>query len=262
MKTNRIFSLPSAIILSAILSPGLAQALPTSSTYDLVNDWSDTQNPNGAWSYNWDATPISVHQNFWWGQGGWGYNDLGDGAILKGSYPTGVPDPFTGTPLDPPHDWVPGDVMMHALSLPYGGGSTCVNVTWTSPANGTIDLSGRAWDGEIFADRDVAWSLLVGGQTIASRSSVIGLYRSDAGAQFSSNLIGNSSLTDIPVTQGEVVEFMVATDTYYGHFVGVQENIVLTVPEANSARLLVAGLVGLWSFRRFFPKAPSTQFRR
>jgi hypothetical protein len=33
-------------------------------TYSLANDWSDTSNPNGVWSYNQaPGVPISVHQS-------------------------------------------------------------------------------------------------------------------------------------------------------------------------------------------------------
>jgi hypothetical protein len=165
-----------------------------------------------------------VFQQFWWGQSGWGYLWIGDGCIIKGSYFEGLTDPW-GNPIGPAFDWQPGDVMMHALSLPYGGDSTFLNVKWTSPENSMIDIAGRAWDGEIFADRDVAWVLVVGGKTIAQRASVIGLHRADAGAQFDANLTGDNSLKHIRVNKGEVVEFRVMTDTYYGHFVGVEETI-------------------------------------
>jgi len=238
------------LILAATLLVLSASALRADLfTYGLVNDWSDSQNPNGPWSYNQNNTPISVFQTFWWGQPGWGYSSIGDGCIIRGSAPTG-PDPFGGT-VPPANDWQPGDVMMHALSLPYGGDSTFVNVTWTSPAGGTINIDGRAWDGLIESGRDVAWSLIVGGQTIAQRSSVFGLSRTDTGAQFASNLLPSQSLTGIPVSQGEIVEFMVQTDTYYGEFVGVQENITLnTVPEPSGASILLAGYAAFFAWRR------------
>src|SRR5215831_3154719 len=104
-------------------------------TYDLNADWSDTQNPNGAWSYDLNDTPISVFQTFWWGQAGWGYIWIGDGCIIKGSYPEGQTDPW-GNLIGPAHDWQPGDVMTAALSIPYGGDSTFLNVKWTSPGDG------------------------------------------------------------------------------------------------------------------------------
>lgn len=197
---------------------------PAWHTYSLNADWSNTNNPNGVWSYNQNATPINTFQTFWWGQAGWGYLWLGDGCVIKGSYPAGMNDPW-GNPLEPAHDWRPGDVVIHGLSIPYGGDTTFVNITWTSPADGTIDISGRAWDAEIFADRDMSWTLIVGGETVAQRSSVRGIYRKDKSATFSANRVAKHPLTSIQVTQGEVVEFRVAATTYYGHFLGLQEQI-------------------------------------
>lgn len=214
-----------ASILALLQSAATASAAKT--TYDLNKDWSNTQNPNGVWSYNDNDVPISVFQQFWWGQSGWGYLALGDGCIIKGSYFEGLTDPW-GNPIAPAFDWQPGDVMLHALSRPYGGDTTFLNVKWTSPGDGIIDIAGRAWDGQIFADRDVAWKLIVGDTTIAERRSVIGLHRIDAGSKFESNLIGNNSLKHIRVKKGDIVEFRVMTDTYYGHFVGIEETITFT----------------------------------
>jgi hypothetical protein len=200
----------------------------TPRTYSLNANWSNTANPNGVWSYNQNASPITTFQTFWWGQPGWGYLWLGDGCIMKGSsYPEGMLDPW-GNPLQPPHDWRSGDVVLHALSIPYGGDTTFVNITWTAPADGRIDISGRAWDAVIFPDRDVSWSLIVGGEIVAQRSSVRGIFRKDKEAKFSENQVAGHSLTHIRVTQGEVVEFRVSTSTYYGHFVGVEELVRFT----------------------------------
>jgi hypothetical protein len=194
--------------------------------YNLKTDWSNTSNPSGVWSYNQNTAPISQFQTFWWGQPGWGYISIGDGCIFKAlSYPVGVTDPW-GSTLAPAHDWKAGDIIMAALSVPYGGETTFVNITWTSPADGTININGRAWDAQIFADRDMSWSLIVGGQTVAQRSSIRGIFRKDKEARFSTNQTGKHSLSNIPVSAGEVVEFRVVASTYYGHFVGVQEHIL------------------------------------
>ena len=220
--------LPCWLLVTAICMLALLQSTATAraskTIYDLNGDWSTNQNPNGAWSYNQNDLPIAQFQTFWWGQAGWGYMWIGDGCIIKGSYPAGMTDPW-GNLVGPAFDWQPGDVMMHALSLPYGGDSTFVNVRWTSPGDGMIDISGTAWDGEIFSDRDVAWMLIVGGKTIARRQSVIGVHRDDAGARFDSNLLAGNSLRHLKVAKGDVVEFRVLTDTYYGHFVGINETI-------------------------------------
>jgi hypothetical protein len=221
---NSWLRLPAALASAFALLNLASTACAEESIYDLNRDWSNTQNPNGAWSYNQSITPIATFQQFWWGQSGWGYLSIGDGCIIKGSYFAGLTDPW-GNVIGPAFDWQPGDVMLHALSRPYNGETNFVNVKWTSPGDGFIDISGRAWDGEIFPDRDVAWSLIVAGQTVAQRKSTIGVRRDDPAAQFRSNLLEDQSLRNIRVRKGDVVEFRVVTATYYGHFVGVNETI-------------------------------------
>jgi hypothetical protein len=221
---NPWLRLPAALASALVLMHPASTAWAEETGYDLNRDWSNTQNPNGAWSYNQSDTPVAVFQQFWWGQSGWGYLSIGDGCIIKGSYFAGLTDPW-GYAVGPAFDWQPGDVMLHALSRPYGGDTNFVNVKWTCPGDGLIDISGRAWDGEIFADRDVAWMLIVAGQTIAQRQSTIGVHRGDPAAQFESNLVDKRSLKHLRVHKGDVVEFRVLTDTYYGHFVGVNETI-------------------------------------
>jgi len=217
------------ILVASLLLIGHAAAGTNSNgrqIYDLKKDWSNTSNPNGAWSYNQNQTPISQFQTFWWGQPGWGYIWIGEGCIFKANpYPAGITDPW-GETLTPAHDWKAGHIVFAALSPPYGGDTTFVNVTWTSPADGTIDISGRAWDAQIVADRDMSWSLIVGGDTVAQRSSIRGIFRKDKSARFNANRIVKHPLTRIPVTQGEIVEFRLVATTYYGHFAGLDEQII------------------------------------
>jgi len=217
----------SSLLLAGFGTTEQVAASEVPGTYNLTADWSNGTNQNGVWSYNLGNEPLPELQTYWWGEVGWGGGLLGDGCIMKGSPPKeGTKDP-TGRLQTRPHDWQDGDVMMHALSTPYGGETRFVNASWTSPADGTIDISGRAWDGQIFPERDISWSLIVDGQTIAERSSVRGIFRKDETAKFSANVVENHSLKGIPISKGAVVEFRVATVTFYGHFVGVEEQIEL-----------------------------------
>ena len=188
-------------------------------TYDVASDFSTTSNPNGVWSYNENDQPLTQTQvNVY--LVGWGYYSSFDASISQ------TTPALSGLGWN---DEKAGDVVLHAPSVPYGGPAAYMNIRWTSPANGVISITGRAWDAEFNPGRDANWWLSVGGTSIASRSSVSGLQRSDTAAQFSSNLLPGHSLTEISVTQGVVVEFAVATGTYYGHFAGVEESISLTV---------------------------------
>jgi hypothetical protein len=251
---NFFFSVAAAASLVLLQSAEITSAALFN--YNVNTDWSDTQNPNGVWSYNYGDSPIGMHQTFFWGGAGWGVYDFGEASLLKGNpIAAGTPDPFGGT-TPAPHDWLPGDVIMAAISIPYGGASTFINVRWTAPGDGTIDITGRAWDGMIqpYGDRDVAWQLLVGGQTIAQHLSTVGVSRGDAAAQFANNLLPGQSLTGIPVLMGDVVELRAISETYYGAFMGLDENIALTaVPETGSVPLILAGLAVIAALRKFSP---------
>lgn len=195
--------------------------------YDLAGDWSSTENPNGVWSYNHNASPITKSFS-WQAHTGWGYRRNADGCIIKLN---------NSDASKRENDMREGDVVMHALSQMYEGASSFVSVTWTSPADGTIDIRGRAWDAYIDQDRDMSWSLVIRGKTVAQRSSIRGISRDDKRAQFSANQIDKGhSLTGVPITRGATVEFRVAASTYYGHFVGVEEHIVLTEAKPDIAK--------------------------
>src|SRR5262245_46319725 len=111
-------------LFALLLVPLSSAAAARKITYSLNHDWSDTQSPNGAWSENYNDAPIGVFQTFWWGQPGWSVFDFAEAAIMKGSPPAvGAPDPFGGF-APAATDWRRNDVVLSAMSLPYGGGST------------------------------------------------------------------------------------------------------------------------------------------
>jgi hypothetical protein len=234
MKTKTITS------AFAIVFATVSSALGGSTTYNLTSQFSTTSNPNGVWSYDENNVVLTqTQQNSAFS--GWGNISDFDSSIDVVTSPIGGFDSQVG------------DIVMHAPSTPYGGPSAYMDINWTSPANGVISITGSAWDDQFDVGRDANWWLSVGGTTIASRGSVYGLQRSDPGAQFSNNVLPTDSLTDIDVTAGEVVEIAVAADTYYGHFVGVQEDITLTTPDAgSSSSLVMIALGGLAFLRRSF----------
>lgn len=92
--------------------------------YDLETDWSDTQNPNGTWSYRWGES-LLLNDQFPWGDDCFGKNGI-----------------TTATEADVLPGYLElGDVFVRISC------SEQVNVRWTAPANGTITLSGQAWNG-------------------------------------------------------------------------------------------------------------------
>ncbi|MFA5252557.1 MAG: PEP-CTERM sorting domain-containing protein [Phycisphaerae bacterium] len=222
-----------AVIAVLLLSVGVKTANGT--VFNLANDWSDVQNPNGAWSLNYNDTIISNHF-YQAAQGYWGNYTSLDGSFSKAVY------------NHTSHDWLIGDVAIHALSIGggYPGSSIFTNVKWTSPSDGIIDISGQAWDALIAYGRDVRWSLKLNNTVLAECSSVYGLFRTNPAAQFNQNLVGDSSLSNISISAGDVVQFTAIAKTNYGHFVGVNMEINLSpVPEPATICLLGLGALSL-----------------
>ncbi len=216
-------------VSAAVLSVNMASA--ETITYDLQQDFSTTQNPNGVWSYDLGGSPITsqisgVYGTGWcYMTGAYGYYD---GSIIIGAASGGL---------------TPGSIAIHTYS--FGGDDS---ITWTSPAAGTIDISGLAWD-EDFGGRDAKWTLTVGGQTIAFCPSIDGIQSTDAQASFANNVVSGESLNNIPVCAGDVVAFTPHTTTQYGHFMGVNMDVVMTtVPEPSTFVLFSIGAISLLAY--------------
>ena len=219
------------------------QAARASTIYDVGADWSYTSNPNGVWSYNQGTTPLPSVVPNWGGVPG--------ETFWAGSYPP-VPavTPAWGMAAtamtgDIAH-WAPGDVIGHSTNF-FG---VAANITWTSPGDGTIGISGEAWDANHDAGRDDMWKLLIGGVLIAERGSVFGIARSDGTAQFANNLQPGKSLSGYSVAPGDTVVFEIDALTSYGHFVGVDltinyDNGAATPEPSTTAESLIGVLCGV-----------------
>lgn len=208
--------------------------------YDLGDDFSTVQNPNGVWSYNNAGSPIQTPiTNPGIGLPylvGWGGAPDMNASITTVTY--APPDLFW-------KDLLAGDVALHTSG-------TDVAITWTSPGTGLIDLSGAAWDAYFDPRRDASWALSVNGTTVAEHSSVFDLLRTDAAASFANNVLPGKTLSGIPVSPGDLVEFTTDSSAYqHGHFLGVDITVDFTaVPEPISSGIAVLALVGLAVTRR------------
>jgi hypothetical protein len=174
-------------------------------TWDISNDWSDVSNPSGVWSYNAGATPLPS-------QAGWG----------PGGFPPSQPVWTTGgliawfkvaVSLSDPQTAQIGDV------ITYTSGND--DATWTSPMNGTVNISGNLWQTRAIG-RWEPWSLLVNGMPVTSGSisggDVAGTTATSRSSPmtFSSGSAGAAALMDLPVTSGEMVELMIGGGDYVG----------------------------------------------
>jgi len=194
----------------------VCEMVPAADFYDLKDDFNVSSNPNGAWSYVWNTSPITrsdSHGDDWIE---WGYVASHDGSIMQW---------FSDRDA---HDWKSNDIVIHTLSPAYGGGSTYAGVVWTSSDGGYISIVGRAWDAGFGSGRNANWTLTAAGDLMASRNGVFGLYRNDDDAQFSNNVLAGKSLADIPISAGEKVYFLTQTTSTWGHWMGVDMTVIFS----------------------------------
>ncbi len=239
---TRFLLLPLLIILCA----GLASA---GTTYNLSADWSDTQNPNGVWQYLSGTTNMNSFSD-WMGTGNTAWavdNNCCDWvpALFKWS--------SSGTCLWPTPagcDWAPGDVVGHTWDPFNGGLNGPLNILWTSPGNGTIDISGLLWNAtQNWPTRSNDWYLLVNGTQVDSGHLAPG----DGHTSSNPWLFSDNGFA---VSGGDTVELLLQSPNpdAGGDFIGM--NIIVdytpssSVPEPGTVSLLVVGFGLSRLFRR------------
>ncbi len=198
--------------------------------FDLSDDFSLTNNPNGAWSYNISGAPIACRIDAFPPElHGWGCFATLDASITK---------IFGEIPSDW-HDAMVGDVIIHVSSSGYPGP---MSVAWTAPHAGVISISGRAWDAAFAAGRNASWTLSLNAGSLATYNSIYKVYRTDVVAAFANNVLGGQSLTELTVAEGDVVLFSTYRTTLDAHFMGVEMSIDLTLApcpgDANGDRVV------------------------
>lgn len=262
---NRVIVLAAVL---AVLASTAARVTAETIVYDLAGDWSDTNNPNGRWSYNSapaqanaPAQAITQHwddydpqsnlfinpQPAWsWTQnipGGWGEHVPFWAKIIS---------PTADNPASYNLDLPIGVVGMHG-STHYNDRIGIANVTWTSPIDGTATISGGVWLARKTEGRDMNWRILANGTSMTDGTLLhTDSYTSASPFNFSLGSGGMSALT-IPVFSGEVITLelfkALTSQDNYGEFVGV--NLTITaegspVPEPSTlAALSGIGAIGL-----------------
>jgi uncharacterized repeat protein (TIGR01451 family) len=208
-------------------------------TYDLAADWSNTSNPNGAWSYNEGLNPLPLTP-FWYGgqQPGWAYCCNYPGGFghvpvwLKWQSTQGL-------------DFQAGDVSVHSSDSGRGENFGPANVTWTSPSAGVITISGSAWISRT-TDRSNRWTLYLNGNSLSSGQMFGGgPYNRSNQFNFSAGSGGAAAIVNIPVSAGDVVKLEVTKLSTYGDFVGVNLRIIFE-PASQTCVQPPLGLVSWW----------------
>lgn len=150
--------------------------------YDLKADWSDTQNPNGAWSYRDPGGALLSIDPF-----PWSYTCESSEAIARASEVSVVPGILEL-----------GDIYV----MPGGCGIT---VRWTAPVNGTINVSGNSW-----GCAGIAWTVTHNATALSSGETWHTFNTRVLPYQFTSGSGGAAALQNIAVQAGDKVDLILS----------------------------------------------------
>jgi hypothetical protein len=167
--------------------------------FNLTQDWSDSVNPNGPWSLKEGDNSLPHFDNW-----------AGTGQPAWVPAPTGIRD----TPAwFKAAQYVPlgsreGDVVV-STSRPESG-SGPANVSWTSPDDGIITISGSLWAGAQ-SPIDHHWTIYVDSQAVSSGTMLAGDFTRDNRFNLALGSSGPAAVSNITVNAGDIVELAITS---------------------------------------------------
>jgi hypothetical protein len=250
------------VVLTVILFAALLTRVAQSQHYDLADDWSDVNNPNGAWAlYKSPGQLFTTVQSDWYGTGtspkqpAW--------ADAPG------PDPIPPNPLVPVWAKAVGDMGALTGDNAYNGfvdagtvfmasaetfrtGTDYSNVVWTSPRNGTIHIDGGVWIAKAFTDRPHRWELRKNGAVLTGGPLTFGDSFDKTNPFLFSTGDGGVAAVDMGVAVNDQIDLLIyKTGSFLtpGTFVAIDLSIDL-VPELSTMALFGIGVFGLFAVAR------------
>ena len=229
---------------------------------DLATDWSDTQNPNGAWTYTGNSGALL----------GTNQTDWDPSATIFGSPQKAWAD-STFSAAGHVHVWFQRTSDSTQLDIALGGvgmhgseGSTIawVGVSWTSSINGTADITGGVWQalkvtndgvGGNHQNRNSDWRITLNGSVLTG-GNVSGLdsFTSLSPFDLLSGSGGASALTSLAISANDIITLEFISPTSFATFIGTDFTISAearaSVPEPGTFALIGIGLIALGMARR------------
>ena len=214
--------------------------------YNLANDWSDVNNPNGVWRLNKAPGQLfTTNQADYWadaaGQHAWAEQAFAGNAHvpvwMKLTEPTPAASPSIGTFA------TVGTVIVHTAETGRTG-TEFTSVTWTSPAGGTAFIAGGAWVLKTI-DRPQRWELLINGVSLTQGDLSVGdSYTQSTPFNFTNGSSG-ASVMNPSVQTNDVIELRIYRQSTAtpGYLVGLNFSVSLTsIPEPAATALIAGGL--------------------
>ena len=221
-KASLVWTLATIAVLQAAASPPRALALPV---WDLTADWSDTANPDGAWTFRDGGVPLPAAVSAWQGLSNV-FSTAQPAWTTSTTQISSLPALFkSSADVIIVHDWLPGDIVVHTQDDANGFGFGPANVVWTSPMRGTVDLSGAVWMGRDIA-RSNHWSLWIRGVKVSEGDIASGdPYDRATPFDFSAGTGGGAAITSVSVNVGDPIELLLERTSQFGDFVGIRFSV-------------------------------------
>ncbi len=195
---------------AASIEPFLA-LLAGGIVYDVTQDWSDSMNPNGPWSYLQGTTALP-HVDDWEGNSG-AYTDQGAWAPAAEGNPR-IPLFMKSNGSETfARDFLAGDIVSHTRDDANGTGQGDARLRFTAPATGLYRIDLDVWIGRDIG-RSVNWSLVVDGVQRDSGNVASG----DGFSRASPDGYAGSHALEA----GDQVDLLLTTQSQFGDFTGVR----------------------------------------
>ncbi|MBI1325054.1 PEP-CTERM sorting domain-containing protein [bacterium] len=199
--------------------------------YDIKDDWSDVNNPNGAWQLNKAPnSPFTVNQSDWAGNGtnqkAWADAASPGTAHVPAWMKVTNTSIFTAGFVDV------GTIVMHGAEEARTG-TDLSSLVWTSPLAGTVTITGGMW--KEVNTRSMRWEIRKDGTLLSLGDlNAVDPYTKTNPYDFSAGSGGAGAMT-FSVSAGTKVELLAYRTSTFASFVGMNYRVTLTpVPEPGT----------------------------